>query len=65
MSGPASWLASIVLGLIGSLVGFWLFTGVLGIGDAEKFDFGGIIGAIIGAVIVVALSSFVIKRLAR
>lgn len=65
MSGPASWAVSIVLGLIGAWVGFWLFTSVLGIGDADKFDFGGIIGAIIGSIIVVAVSSFLIKRFAR
>jgi len=64
MSGWRSWLTSIVLGLLGAMVGYWIFTGLLNIGDSEKFDWGGIIGAIIGAIVVVALASFLIKRFA-
>jgi len=33
--------------------------------DTDKFDWGGIIGAIIGAMIVVAVASFLIKRFAK
>ncbi|HYN31265.1 MAG TPA: GlsB/YeaQ/YmgE family stress response membrane protein [Ilumatobacteraceae bacterium] len=65
MSGWKSWLASTVLGLIGALVGYWIFTGLLGIGDSDKFDWGGIIGAVIGAIIVVALGSWAIKKFAK
>ncbi|MCB1247356.1 MAG: GlsB/YeaQ/YmgE family stress response membrane protein [Acidimicrobiia bacterium] len=65
MSGPLSWLVSIVLGLAGAWLGWWLFTGVFGIGDAEKFDFGGIVGAIVGAVIVVWGTSFALKLARR
>jgi uncharacterized membrane protein YeaQ/YmgE (transglycosylase-associated protein family) len=65
MRGPASWLTSLVLGLLGALVGFWIFHGLFGIGDTKKFDWGGIVGAIIGAVIVVAIASFLVKRFAR
>jgi uncharacterized membrane protein YeaQ/YmgE (transglycosylase-associated protein family) len=64
LSGWRSWLASTMLGLLGALVGYWIFTGLLGIGDDDKFDWGGLIGAIIGAVIVVALGSWLIKRFA-
>lgn len=62
MSGPVSWLVSLVLGLLGALLGFWFFTGLLGIGDADKFDWGGILGAIIGSVVVVAIASFILNR---
>lgn len=62
MSGWKSWLVSLVLGLVGAWLGYWIFTGVFGIGDTDKFDWGGIIGAVIGAIIVVALASFVLKR---
>ena len=48
-------IPTIIVGIIGSLVGFFLFTTVLGIGDDDKFDFGGIIGAIVGTMIVLAL----------
>jgi uncharacterized membrane protein YeaQ/YmgE (transglycosylase-associated protein family) len=33
-------------------------------GDDDAFDWGGIIGAVIGAVIVVAIASWAIKRFA-
>ncbi|MDY7103393.1 MAG: GlsB/YeaQ/YmgE family stress response membrane protein [Actinomycetota bacterium] len=62
MSGWKSWATSTVLGLLGSLAGYWIFTGLFGIGDSDRFDWGGIIGAIIGAVIVVALASWLLKR---
>jgi uncharacterized membrane protein YeaQ/YmgE (transglycosylase-associated protein family) len=47
------------------LVGFWIFHGIFGIGDTDKFDWGGIICAIIGAMIVVAVASFLINRFAK
>jgi uncharacterized membrane protein YeaQ/YmgE (transglycosylase-associated protein family) len=62
MSGWKSWLASTVLGLLGALLGYWIFTGLFGIGDEDTFDWGGLIGAIIGAIIVVAVGSWIIKR---
>lgn len=65
MGGPKSWLVSTVLGLLGALVGYWIFTGLLGIGDTDKFDWGGILGAIIGAVIVVAIASALLRRFGR
>ncbi len=43
MSGPKSWLVSIVLGLVGAMVGWLIFTGLLGIGDDAVFDWGGIL----------------------
>jgi uncharacterized membrane protein YeaQ/YmgE (transglycosylase-associated protein family) len=62
MRGPASWLVSIVLGLVGAFVGFLIFTEVLGIGDNEAFDLGGLIGAIIGVVLVLLVATFVARR---
>ena len=62
MSGWKSWLISIILGLVGALVGYFIFTELLGIGDEDKFDWGGVIGAVIGSIIVVALASWLIKR---
>jgi uncharacterized membrane protein YeaQ/YmgE (transglycosylase-associated protein family) len=51
MSGPKSWLLSLVLGLGGAIVGYLIFTVGLGIGDTNVFDFGGIVGAVIGVII--------------
>src|ERR1700744_3636000 len=65
MHGVRSWLTSAGLGLLGALVGYWIFHGLFGIGDTDKFDWGGIIGAIIGAMIVVALASFLFKRITK
>jgi uncharacterized membrane protein YeaQ/YmgE (transglycosylase-associated protein family) len=62
MSGPSSWLVSIVLGLVGAAVGWFLFTKLLGIGDDDMFDLGGILSAIIGVVIVLGIASFVMRR---
>lgn len=61
LRGWRSWVTSTVLGLLGALVGYVIFTKALGIGDTDKFDWGGIIGAIIGAVLVVAFASWFIR----
>ena len=52
MKGPKSWLVSIVLGLVGAALGWLIFTAGLGIGDEDVFDWGGILSALIGVVIV-------------
>jgi uncharacterized membrane protein YeaQ/YmgE (transglycosylase-associated protein family) len=52
---PMGFVQTVVFGIIGSLIGYFLFTSLLGIGDDDKFDFGGIIGAIIGTMIVLAV----------
>jgi uncharacterized membrane protein YeaQ/YmgE (transglycosylase-associated protein family) len=44
-------LWTVALGIGGALIGYFLFTELLGIGDDDKFDFGGLIGAVIGAMI--------------
>ena len=49
---PMGVVATIVVGIVGALVGWVLFTYVLGIGDDDKFDLGGIIGAIVGTMLV-------------
>jgi uncharacterized membrane protein YeaQ/YmgE (transglycosylase-associated protein family) len=62
MHGPRSWLVSIVLGLVGAALGWAIFTAGLGIGDTDAFDWGGVIGALIGVVIVLLLVGFVARR---
>ena len=62
MSGPQSWLVSLVIGLIGAVVGWLIFTGLLGIGDEDVFDLGGILSAIIGVLIVLPIAGFVLRR---
>jgi uncharacterized membrane protein YeaQ/YmgE (transglycosylase-associated protein family) len=62
MSGPKSWIASLVLGLAGAVVGWLIFTGLLGIGDTDVFDWGGILSALIGVVIVLLVAGAVARR---
>ena len=49
---PMGFVQTVAFGIIGALVGYFLFTSVLGIGDDDKFDLGGIIGAIVGTMLV-------------
>ena len=49
---PMGVVATIGVGIVGALVGWVLFTYVLGIGDEDKFDLGGILGAIVGTMLV-------------
>ena len=62
MSGPTSWLASIGIGLAGALLGYLIFTVVLGIGDTDIFDWGGFLSALIGAFVVVPVVGLIIRR---
>jgi uncharacterized membrane protein YeaQ/YmgE (transglycosylase-associated protein family) len=62
MKGPKSWAVSILLGLVGAFVGYLIFTRLLGIGDNDAFDLGGIISAIIGVIIVLIVVGFVVRR---
>ena len=49
---PMGFVGTVVVGVVGALVGWVLFTYLLGIGDEDKFDLGGIIGAIVGTMLV-------------
>jgi uncharacterized membrane protein YeaQ/YmgE (transglycosylase-associated protein family) len=62
MSGPKSWLVSVVLGLVGAIVGWLIFTAALGIGDTDVFDWGGILSALIGVIIVLLVAGFFMRR---
>jgi uncharacterized membrane protein YeaQ/YmgE (transglycosylase-associated protein family) len=59
---PGGFFVTILLGLAGSLVGFFIFTELLGIGDTEIFDLGGLIGAIIGTMILLGIYRVVVNR---
>jgi uncharacterized membrane protein YeaQ/YmgE (transglycosylase-associated protein family) len=48
-------VATVAVGVAGALLGWAIFTYALGIGDDEKIDFGGILGAIIGTMILLGL----------
>jgi uncharacterized membrane protein YeaQ/YmgE (transglycosylase-associated protein family) len=62
MSGPKSWGISLLIGFAGAALGYLIFTVGLGIGDTHVFDFGGIIGAVIGAIIVLVVIGYFARR---
>ena len=54
-------IATVVLGVGGAIVGFLVFTELLGVGDDQMFDLGGLLGAIIGVMILLGLYRVVLK----
>ena len=46
---------TVVLGIAGAIAGFYIFEGLFGWGDTDKFDLGGLPGAVIGAMILLFL----------
>jgi uncharacterized membrane protein YeaQ/YmgE (transglycosylase-associated protein family) len=65
MRGPRSWLVSIGLGLVGAALGWAVFTAGLGIGDDDMFDWGGVLSALIGVIIVLLLANLILRRSGR
>src|SRR3954464_5774559 len=61
MDAPRSWGVSLLVGLGGALLGFLIFTVGLGIGDTDVFDWGGIVGPVIGVFIVLVVARWVIR----
>ena len=62
MSGPKSWGISLLLGLAGAALGYVIFTMLLGIGDDDVFDLGGILSAIIGVLILLPVAGILMRR---
>jgi uncharacterized membrane protein YeaQ/YmgE (transglycosylase-associated protein family) len=54
-------IATMVLGLAGAVVGFLIFTELLGVGDDKMFDLGGLIGAVIGVMLLLLLYRMALK----
>src|SRR3954453_10736544 len=55
-------IATMLLGLAGAVVGFVVFTELLGVGDNKMFDLGGLVGAIIGVMILLGLYRVALKN---
>jgi uncharacterized membrane protein YeaQ/YmgE (transglycosylase-associated protein family) len=60
-SGPKSWGMTILIGIAGAILGWLIFAVGLGWGDDVIFDWGGIIGSIIGAVIVLFVVNWFVR----
>src|SRR3954471_21456682 len=48
-------IATVLLGIGGAVVGFLIFTELLNIGDDRMFDLGGLVGAVIGVMLLLGL----------
>ena len=48
-------IPTVLLGLAGAVVGWLIFTDLLGIGDTAMFDLGGLVGAVIGVMILLGI----------
>ncbi len=59
---PMGFIATTLLGIAGALVGFLVFTELLGIGDIEAFDLGGLVGAILGVMLLLFVYRMVMER---
>ena len=58
---PGGIFATIAIGVVGSLIGFYLFRAI-GIGDSDKFDLGGLLGAVLGVMLLLGLYRMVAGR---
>ncbi len=65
MKGPKSWLLTFLLGIAGAFVGWVIFSRGLGIGDSNIFDLCGIVGAVVGAFVLLVDSTIVMRRTGR
>jgi uncharacterized membrane protein YeaQ/YmgE (transglycosylase-associated protein family) len=54
-------IATVLLGLAGAVVGFLVFTELLGVGDNRMFDLGGLVGAVIGVMVLLGLYRVALK----
>ena len=61
MHGPKSWGITIAIGVAGAILGWLIFAVGLGWGDDVIFDWGGILGSIIGAVIVLFVTNWFVR----
>ena len=51
-----------MIGLGGAIVGYFLFTRLLGIGDDDVFDLGGLLSAIIGVLILLPIVGWAMRK---
>jgi uncharacterized membrane protein YeaQ/YmgE (transglycosylase-associated protein family) len=59
---PGGWIVTIVLGIVGALVGGFLWNAITGNNTYGDLDIGGILIAVLGAVIVLAIYRAVFHR---
>ena len=58
---PGGFIITALIGIVGSVIGFYLFRAI-GIGDSNKFDLGGFIGAVIGTMLLLGIYRMIAGR---
>jgi len=58
---PGGIIVTALIGVVGSVIGFYVFRAI-GIGDENKFDLGGFLGAVLGTMLLLAIYRAVAGR---
>ena len=58
---PGGIFVTALLGIVGSVIGFYVFRAI-GIGDENKFDLGGFLGAVLGTMLLLGIYRMVAGR---
>ena len=58
---PMGFVQTVAFGIAGALIGYFVFRAI-GIGDDDKFDLGGLLGAIIGTMVLLAIWRMIAGR---
>ncbi|HTN37889.1 MAG TPA: GlsB/YeaQ/YmgE family stress response membrane protein [Arachidicoccus sp.] len=59
---PGGWIVTIIIGILGSMLGGWIGSSVLGWGDVNGWNFKSFALAIVGAVILLWLYSLLRRK---
>lgn len=58
---PGGIIVTALIGVAGSVIGFYLFRAI-GIGDENKFDLGGFLGAVLGTMLLLGIYRMIVGR---
>jgi uncharacterized membrane protein YeaQ/YmgE (transglycosylase-associated protein family) len=58
---PGGIIVTALIGVVGSVIGFYVFRAI-GIGDENKFDLGGFLGAVLGTMLLLGIYRMVAGR---
>ncbi len=58
---PGGIIVTALIGVVGSVIGFYVFRAI-GIGDENKFDLGGFLGAVLGTMLLLGIYRMIAGR---
>lgn len=59
---PGGWIVTMVLGVVGALIGKWIHAAILGSGDITRWSIAGLFWGVIGAIILLFLYRLIVVR---